>query len=130
MQAAFFIYDYGAKYKKICKLFSFNTNNSLNYNDNTNKGQNLAKEIGANFDISLNSDSNLTSSYSEDYLYDYDIETKINQSVSKLSSSNVLSNQLTEGNVHIVSQSNYSKYFDRNGNPLPKDDDAKVEEAK
>ena len=45
------IFNYGAKYKKICKLFSINTNNSLNYNDNTNKGQNLAKEIGANFDI-------------------------------------------------------------------------------
>ena len=45
------IFNYGAKQKKINKLFSINTTNSLDYNDNTNEGQKLAKEIGANFNI-------------------------------------------------------------------------------
>ena len=97
-------------------------NDAIQIKDNNKLASNLNADsdinLGTNSDINLNSDSNLTSSYSEDILNDCGIETKINQSISKLSSSNVLSNQLTEGNVHIVSQSNYSKYFDRNGNPL------------
>ena len=106
--------------KDFTNLNDFSNLNDLN-DQNDFADLNSDNQINQNDAIQTKDNNKLSSNlngYSEDYLDDCDIETKINQSVSKLSSSNVLSNQLTEGNVHIVSQSNYSKYFDRNGNPL------------
>lgn len=106
--------------KDFTNLNDFSNLNDLN-DQNDFADLNSDNQINQNDAIQTKDNNKLSSNLnvdSEDYLGDYDIETKINQSVSKLSSSNLLSNQLTEGNVHIVSQSNYSKYFDRNGNPL------------